>query len=108
MKTETISGTERPSVAYVEDPLTRRDVTSSGAHKNNGIKTHEDALSAGCVSLPRNPQLYADFMIDRNVTSRASTAPGTSGNGNNVAVAAADGFTTVKRTRVKKETSSTS
>jgi hypothetical protein len=52
------------------------------------VKTYEDALSADCVSLLRNPQLTA------------STALGTL---KNVAVPAADGFTAAK-----KETSSTS
>jgi hypothetical protein len=51
------------------------------------MKTDKAALSAGCVSLPQNPQLSADFMIDRNVTSQASTAAGTLKNGNDVAVA---------------------
>jgi hypothetical protein len=108
IKMETTSASERPCVAYVQDSLTRRDVTSSAAPKNNGMKRHKDALSAGCVSLPRNLQLSADFMIDRNVTSQACTAPGTLKNGNDVAVAADDGFTTVKSANAKKEISSTS
>jgi hypothetical protein len=81
---------------------------SSAAHKNNGVKIYKDALSAGCVSLPRNPQLSADLMMDRNVMSQASTASETRKNGNNVAVAADEGFTAVKRTKAKKETPSTS
>jgi hypothetical protein len=47
-------------------------------------------------------------MIDRNVMSQTSPASGTSKNGNNTAVTADDGFTAVKRTKAKKETSSTS
>jgi hypothetical protein len=108
MKMETISAIVLPSVAYVEDSLTRREVTSSAAPESNAVKTHKDALSAGCVSLPRNPQLSADFMIDRNEMNQAFTVARTSKNENNVALAAADDFTTVKRTKAKKETSSTS
>jgi hypothetical protein len=72
------------------------------------MKRDKDALSAGCVSLPRNRQISADFMIDRNVTSQAYTAPGTLKNGNDVAVASHDGFTTVKGANAKKKISSTS
>jgi hypothetical protein len=66
------------------------------------MKTYKDVLPAGCVLLPQNPQLSAGFMIDSNVMSQSSTAPGTLKNGNNVAVATAAGFTTVKRTKTKK------
>jgi hypothetical protein len=93
-------------VAYVQDSLTRRDVTSSAAPKNNGVKTHKDALSASCTPLPRNPQLSAGFMIDSNLMIQVSTTPGSLKNGNGVAVAADDRFTTVRRTTAKKETSS--
>lgn len=55
------------------------------------------------VLLPGNPQLSADFMIMKE----ESTVPGILKNGNNVAVAVDDSFTTDKRTKGKKETSST-
>jgi hypothetical protein len=95
VKTDAVSASERTYVTYMRDSSKWRDVTSSAANKNKGAKTFEDALSAGSVSLPRDPQLSADFMIDRNVMSQASTAPGTSKTGNNIAVTADNGFTAV-------------
>jgi hypothetical protein len=65
------------------------------------LKTYKDALSAGCASLPRKPQLSDDFMIDGNVMSQASTVSATLKNGNNVAAVADNGFNTVKRTKAK-------
>jgi hypothetical protein len=62
MKMETISATESASVACVQDSLTQRDVTSSAAPENNGVKTYKDVLSTHCFSLPQNPHL-----INRNV-----------------------------------------
>jgi hypothetical protein len=56
------------------------------------------------VSLPRNPQLSADFVIDRNEMNQASAVPGTLKNRNNVVLVADDGFTAVKRTKAEKET----
>jgi hypothetical protein len=47
-------------------------------------------------------------MVDRNVMRQAFTVPGILKNGNNVTVAAADGFTADKRAKGKKETLSTS
>jgi hypothetical protein len=47
-------------------------------------------------------------MIDKNVRSQASIASRTFKNGNNVAVATDHDFTTIKRTKAKRETSSTS
>jgi hypothetical protein len=47
-------------------------------------------------------------MMERNVTSQASTAPGTPKNGNDATVAADGGFTAVKMAKSKKETSGTS
>jgi hypothetical protein len=60
----------------VQDSLAWHD-TSSAAPKNNGVKIYKDVLPAGCFSLPRNPQISADFLMDRNVTDQASTEPGT-------------------------------
>jgi hypothetical protein len=107
LKMKTFSATERPSVACVEDSLAGREVTSSEAPRNNAVKTYKDALSAGCVSLPRNPQLSADFVSDRNVVNQAFPVAVTLKNGSSVAIAADDGFTIIKRMKTKKETSST-
>lgn len=71
-------------------------------------QTYKDAMSAGCLSLPRNTQLSADFVIDRKAMSQASIASGTLKNGRYVAVIADDGFTVVTRTEAKKEITSTS
>jgi hypothetical protein len=60
------------------------------------LNYYKDALSAGCVSLPRNPQISTDFVIDMNVINQAFTVPETFKNGNNVALVADDGFTAVK------------
>jgi hypothetical protein len=104
LKTEmkTISATERPSMAYVQDLLTRRDVTSSAAPKNNAEKTYQDTFSVRCVSLPRNLQLSAGIVIDMKEKNQASDAPGTLKTGNDVPVSANDDFTTVKWTKAKK------
>jgi hypothetical protein len=88
----------------VQDSLTRRDVASSAAPENNAVKTYKDALSSDCVSLPRNLQASADFMMDRNVVSQVSTTPETLKNGNDVVVASDGGFTAVKKSKAKKET----
>jgi hypothetical protein len=37
--TENISAVERPSVSHMQDSLTRREMTSSAAPKNNTVKT---------------------------------------------------------------------
>jgi hypothetical protein len=47
-------------------------------------------------------------MIDRIIMSQPSTVPAILKNGINAAVVADNGFSTVKRTKVKKGTSSTS
>jgi hypothetical protein len=51
MKMEAISASEPPCITYVQDSLTWRDVISSAAPKNNGVKIYKDALSAGSLSL---------------------------------------------------------
>jgi hypothetical protein len=72
------------------------------------VKTYKDALSAGCVSLPRNPQLSADFVSGRNVVNQTFPVAVTLKSGSKAALAADNGFTIVKRTKAKKETFSNS
>jgi hypothetical protein len=75
---------------------------SSGAPKNNGVKTYKDALSTDSFSFSQDLPFSADFMIDRNVRSEATDVSGNLKNGNNIAVAAENGFTAVKGITVKK------
>jgi hypothetical protein len=63
MKVEIFTMAERLAVSYVLESLTRLDMTSSVSTKNSAVKTYEDALSAGCDLLPKDPSVSADFVL---------------------------------------------
>lgn len=101
-KMEIISATERPNVTYVQESLTWCDVTSSATSKNNPVKTYKDTLSAGSVSMTRNPSLSAYFVPSKHERYEESTMPITLRNGSNTLQIVDDGFTAVKRTKARK------
>jgi hypothetical protein len=101
-KMEIIPATERPNVTHVRESMTWCVVTSSATPRNNSVKTYKDTLSVGYVSMTRNPSLIMWHV--KYERYEESTMSITSSNGNN-AVQIVDGFTAVKWTKARKETS---
>lgn len=101
-KTEIISATERHNVPYVQESLTWRDATSSATSKNSSAKTYKDTLSAGSVSMTRNPSLSAYFVPYKHAWYEESAMPTSLRNGSNTVQIVDDGFTAVKRTKARK------
>jgi hypothetical protein len=108
-KIKSTSTAERLSVtSYGHKSSTRRDATSQVVLKNSALKTYKDALSVGCISLPRDPPVSDDFVLSATGRNESDgfTCFVTARNVNNAVVTAYDSFVTMvmkKRTEVRKE-----